>query len=72
MRFHEAERAAPSIGIVMSGPLVADDGETMIGSFFLVEAESREGVEAFKRMDPFNGADVWDSIKIHPFIKRQV
>lgn len=54
MRFHEAERAAPSIG-----------------SFFLVEAESREDVEAFNRMDPFNGADVWDSIKIHPFIKRQ-
>lgn len=68
---HKVYLAAPSIGIVMSGPLVADDGETMIGSFFLVEAESREDAEAFNRMDPFNGADVWGSVKIHPFIKRQ-
>ena len=68
---HKAYLAAPSIGILMSGPLVADDGETMIGSFFLVEAESREDVEVFNRMDPFNEANVWDSVKIHPFIKRQ-
>ena len=29
------------VKIVMSGPLVADDGKTMIGSLFLVEAPSR-------------------------------
>ena len=29
------------VKIVMSGPLVADDNKTMIGSFFLVEAPSR-------------------------------
>ena len=68
---HKAYLAAPSVGIVMSGPLVADDGETMIGSFFLVEADSREEVEAFNRTDPFHGADVWQSVNIHPFLKRQ-
>ena len=35
------------VKIVMSGPLVADDGKTMIGSFFLVEAPSRTEVETF-------------------------
>ena len=28
------------VKIVMSGPLVSDDGQTMIGSLFLIEAPS--------------------------------
>ena len=34
------------IKIVMSGPLVSDDGERMIGSLFLIEAPGRAEVEA--------------------------
>ena len=37
------------VRIVMSGPLVADDGTTMIGSLFLVEAADRATVEAFNQ-----------------------
>ena len=33
------------VRIVMSGPLVADDGTSMIGSLFLVEAADRATVE---------------------------
>ena len=29
------------VKIVMSGPLVADDGETIVGSLYLFEAEDR-------------------------------
>lgn len=56
--------------IVMSGPLVSDDGETMIGSLFLLEATGREAVEAFNRADPFHQAGIWESVRIHAFDKR--
>ena len=67
---HKAYLADAPVKIVISGPLVADDEETMIGSCFLIEADSLEAVEAFNRNDPFHKADLWDRISIRPFIKR--
>lgn len=59
------------VRILMSGPLVSDDGETMIGSLFLVEAPGRAEVEAFNRADPFAAAGVWDKVTITGFLRRQ-
>jgi uncharacterized protein len=59
------------VKIVMSGPLVADDGKTMIGSFFLLEAPSRTEVETFHNSDPFFTADIWKSVTITGFLRRQ-
>ena len=59
------------VKIVMSGPLVADDGQTMIGSLFLVEAPSRAEVEAFNRADPFAAAGICDRVSIAGFVRRQ-
>jgi uncharacterized protein len=59
------------IKIVMSGPLVSDDGETMIGSLFLIDAPSRLEVEAFNRADPFAKAGIWERISIAGFLRRQ-
>ena len=59
------------VKIVMSGPLVADDGETMIGSFFLVEAPGRTKVEAFHHSDPFLAAGIWKNVTITGFLRRQ-
>jgi uncharacterized protein YciI len=59
------------VRIVMSGPLVADDGETMIGSLFIVEAEERSAVEHFNSADPFHHAGIWDRVTITGFIRRQ-
>lgn len=67
---HRAYLAAPPVKIVISGPLVAADNETMIGSCFLVEADSLEAVQAFNRNDPFHAAGIWDRIDINPFLKR--
>ncbi len=54
-----------------SGPLLADDGETMIGSLFLTEADDKAEVEEFNRGDPFYEHGVWDqTIEIHAFLKR--
>ena len=51
------------IKIVMSGPLVSDDGAKMIGSLFLIEAAGRAEVEAFNRADPFAAAGIWERVE---------
>ncbi|MDB5743693.1 MAG: hypothetical protein JWR68_2008 [Polaromonas sp.] len=67
---HKAYLAQPAVDIVVSGPLLAPDGETMIGSFFLVEADSMAKVQSFHREDPFFAAGIWERAEIHPFSKR--
>jgi uncharacterized protein YciI len=59
------------VTIVMSGPLTSDDGQTMIGSLFLIEAPGRAEVESFHRADPFAAAGIWDKISITGFLRRQ-
>lgn len=59
------------VKIVMSGPLVSDDGATMIGSLFLIEAPGRAEVEAFNRGDPFAAAGIWEKVTITGFLRRQ-
>ncbi|MEK9968433.1 MAG: YciI family protein [Ferrovibrio sp.] len=67
---HKTYLSAAPVRILVSGPLMSDDGETMIGSLFLIEAESKAAVEAFNAADPFRQASVWADIRIHRFLKR--
>ncbi|PZR85915.1 MAG: hypothetical protein DI537_29810 [Stutzerimonas stutzeri] len=66
-----SDTAARGVRIVMSGPLVAEDGVTMIGSLFVVEAVDLATVERFNAADPFHAAGIWDRVTITGFIKRQ-
>src|ERR1700760_275138 len=66
-----ADTSRFGVKIVMSGPLVADDGTTMIGSFFLVGARGRTEIEAFHHADPFFAARIWKSVTITAFLRRQ-
>jgi uncharacterized protein len=59
------------VTIVISGPLVSDDGQHMIGSLFLVEAPSRAEVESFHHADPFFAAGIWEKVSITGFLRRQ-
>jgi hypothetical protein len=65
-----SDTAAYGIAIVMSGPLTADDG-TMIGSLFLIDATDRAAVERFHAADPFRAADIWETVTLSGFIRRQ-
>lgn len=67
---HKAYLGASAMKTVISGPLMADDETTMIGSCFVVEAASLAEVQAFNQADPFNKAGLWASISIRPFLKR--
>jgi uncharacterized protein YciI len=67
---HKAYLEQAQIRTLVSGPLLADDGDTMIGSLFLLEAQSKADVVAFNRADPFAAAGIWETVSIHPFNKR--
>lgn len=67
---HKTYLAAAKVRTVISGPLLADDNETMIGSCFVLEADSKADVVAFNANDPFNKVGLWKSVNIHPFSKR--
>ena len=49
------------IEIVMAGPTVGDDGESVTGSFLIVEAETRAEAENFSANDPYAKAGLFDS-----------
>ena len=51
----------------MAGPLLADDGESFIGSVFLIEAESEEALKAFQAEDPCVKAGLFQTVDIRPF-----
>jgi len=66
-----SDTSTHGVRIVMSGPLMSDDGERMIGSLFLVEAADRATVEAFNHADPFHAAGIWQAVTITRFLRRQ-
>ena len=67
---HKAHLAAAAVKTLMAGPLLAADGSTMIGSLFVVEADSIDHVIDFNAHDPFNIAGIWRQIDINPFSMR--
>jgi uncharacterized protein len=49
---HKVYLSSAAVNIVISGPLLADDGETMIGSLFVIDAADRTAVDSFHRDVP--------------------
>lgn len=56
--------------ITLAGPMLSDDGEQMVGSLFIVEADDVEAVRALHEEDPYTQAGLWANVVIRPF--RQV
>jgi uncharacterized protein len=67
---HKAYLATAAVKTVISGPLLADDEQTMVGSCFVLEAASLADVEDFNRNDPFAKVGLWKTVSIRPFAKR--
>ncbi len=70
-RAHVESDQAHGVNVIMSGPLQSADGETMIGSLFLIAAQDQQTVEAFTQTDPFATQNVWGQISISRFHKRK-
>lgn len=64
------EASKYGVKIVMSGPLVLDDGVTPVGSHFIIDAADRTKAEAFHHADPFFTAGLWEKTTVIAFLKR--
>ena len=67
---HLAYIGAQGERVSLAGPLLGEDGETMVGSLFIIEAESVEAIQALNAADPYTRAGLFGKVTIRPF--RQV
>jgi len=55
--------------LIVAGPLLAEDGQAMIGSLLLMEFAGRAEAEAFAAGDPYRKAGLFQSVAITPWRK---
>lgn len=54
--------------IAMAGPVMSDDGDSMIGSTFVIAFETLDEAKEWAANDPYAKAGVFDRTEIIPFI----
>ena len=70
-RIHLDQAAQYDVDVVTAGTLVAGDGETPVGSVFVVDAKDRMAADAFARSDPYHVNEVWETVQIHGYNKKR-
>jgi uncharacterized protein len=70
-RIHLDQAGDHGIGVMTAGTLVAPDGETPVGSLFILEAENRAAVDAFTASDPYQVNGVWQAVDVHYYNKKR-
>lgn len=67
-RLQHLDYVAASGGMIKAaGPLLADDGETMVGSLIILDAADRGEAEAWVRNDPYSKAGLFSKVEIRPW-----
>lgn len=51
----------------LAGPMLSDDGEGMVGSVLLIEADSAADIQATADSDPYALAGLFEKVTIRPF-----
>jgi uncharacterized protein len=70
-RIHLDKSEDYAVDVVTAGTLLADDGETPVGSIFVIDAKNRAAVDAFTRSDPYAVNGVWERVSIHGYNKKR-
>src|SRR5215470_4447002 len=70
-RIHLDQADAHNVDVVTAGTLVADDGETPVGSIFVIDARDRASVDAFVRSDPYHVNGVWGTVQVNVYNKKR-
>ena len=65
---HKAYLGAVAGRIAFAGPLMADDGQRMIGSLLAIAFDSREAAQAWLADEPFTRAGVYAASSVHAFV----
>ena len=64
---HKTFLARMADRIAFAGPLLADDGETMIGSLLVIDFPSADAARAWLADEPFTRAGVYQHVSVLPF-----
>jgi len=64
---HKDYLGAVADRIAFAGPLLADDGETMVGSLLAIDFPDREAARAWLAREPFTQAGVYAGSTVHAF-----
>lgn len=65
---HKAYLAQVADRVAFAGPLVADDGVSMIGTLLAIDFESREAAMAWLAGEPFTQAGLYAGTEVHAFL----
>jgi uncharacterized protein YciI len=65
---HKAYLAQVAERIAFAGPLVADDGQTMIGSLLAIDFASRAAAQAWLADEPFTRAGLYATSEVRAFV----
>src|SRR2546421_7205625 len=70
-RIHLDQAEQYNVDVVTAGTLIGEDGETPVGSIFVIDASDRAAVDAFTRSDPYHVNKVWERVQIHGYNKKR-
>jgi len=70
-RIHLDDAGRHGVAVMTAGTLVAPDGETPVGSLFVLEADNRAAIDAFIASDPYHVNDVWEHVEVHYYRKKR-
>ena len=54
----------PDVTVHNAGPMLAEDGESIVGMLLVVEAPSREAAQAFAMDSPYAGAELLADLQV--------
>lgn len=66
---HVAHLKAHISHLVAAGPLLAEDGQTMIGSLIIVDFPDRAALDSFVAGDPYAKAGLFQTVSVRPWKK---
>lgn len=64
---HKAYLAQVQDRIAWAGPLLQDDGQTMLGSLLVLDFASRADADAWLAQEPFHQAGLYGQVQLHAF-----
>ncbi|MEP7297179.1 MAG: YciI family protein [Burkholderiales bacterium] len=64
---HKAYLALVADRIALAGPLLADDGETMLGSLLVIDFADRAAALAWLKEEPFTRAGLYATADVRAF-----
>ena len=64
---HKACLAQLQERIAFAGPLLQDDGQTMIGSLLVIDFPGRAAAEAWLAQEPFHRSGLYASVQVQAF-----